>query len=73
MEKARLFIALDAEDFVVDSLIEATNKLRKVIRYKHRDAIVVEGKNLTMRFHLKYKIEDLRWEDIEDFLPRGEK
>jgi len=31
MEKARLFIALDAEDFVVDSLIEATNKLRKVI------------------------------------------
>jgi len=48
-------------------------KLRKVIRYKHRDAIVVEGKDLTMRFHLKYKIEDLRWEDIEDFLPRGEK
>ena len=48
-------------------------KLRKVIRYKHKDAIVVEGKNLTMRFHLKYKIEDLRWEDIEDLFPGGER
>ena len=48
-------------------------KLRKVIRYKHRDAIVIEGKNLTMRFHLKYKIEDLRWEDIKELFPGGER
>jgi len=31
MEKARLFIALDLDDFVVDNLVETTNKLRKII------------------------------------------
>lgn len=48
-------------------------KLRRIIHYKHRDAIVVEGRKLTMTFHLKYKISDLRWEDIEDLFPRGGK
>jgi len=45
-------------------------RLRKVVRFKHRDRIVAEkaigkDKGLTVTLYLKCKLEDLKWEHLE--------
>ena len=48
-------------------------RLRKVVRFKFRDRIVIEKPNsLTITFYLKTKIENLTPDDVKEMLMCGE-